>query len=256
MPLLWLNNIKIGYYYVFSIPAKLSQQGYFIIRNNYVSGKPFIELKVHEYHYYTGSVKESFTYTKDDYSTKKLDNELVISIPHKVRNSDTNHLGIMIKAKSHVKYLTVLLVLGDNIFYLKRNNLMNINKLLSGVPYYFYIPTSGNKNINIDITTSYIRPFEYLNIYEYDTKDSTKYTLNTTKSIITKKNNFSISYIVSQSSTQYLSIEMIPDYNFDYINIIFVYAPLSSINIANSGISYINNGNGNENNEEIIMKKF
>ena len=52
MPLLWLNNIKIGYYYVFSIPAKLSQQGYFIIRNNYVSGKPFIELKVHEYHYY------------------------------------------------------------------------------------------------------------------------------------------------------------------------------------------------------------
>ena len=120
---------------------------------------------------------------------------------------------------------------------------MNINKLLSGVPYYFYIQTSGNKNINIDITTSYIRPFEYLNIYEYDTKDSAKYTLNTTKSVITKKNNFSISYIVSQSSTQYLSIEMIPDYNFDYINIIFVYAPLSSINIANSGISYINNGN-------------
>ena len=152
----------------------------------------------------------------------------------------------MIKAKSHVKYLTVLLVLGDNIFYLKRNNLMNINKLLSGVPYYFYIPISGNKNINIDITTSYIRPFEYLNIYEYDTKDSAKYTLNTTKSIIRKKNNFPISYIVSQSSTQYLSIEMIPDYNFDYINIIFVYAPLSSINIANSGISYINGkGNGN-----------
>ena len=39
---------------------------------------------------------------------------------------------------------------------------------------------------------------------------------------------------------------MIPDYNFDYINIIFVYASLSSINIANSGISYINGkGNGN-----------
>ncbi len=37
-----------------------------------------------------------------------------MSIPHKVRNSDTKRLGIMIKAKSHVKYLTVLLVLGDN----------------------------------------------------------------------------------------------------------------------------------------------
>ena len=92
-----INNIKIGYYYVFSIPAKLNQQGYFVIRNNYVSCKPFIELKVHEYHYYTGSVKESFTYTKDDYSTKKLDNELIISIPHNVRNSDTKRLGIMIK---------------------------------------------------------------------------------------------------------------------------------------------------------------
>ena len=97
----------------------MNQQGYFVIRNNYVSCKPFIELKVHEYHYYTGSVKESFTYTKDDYSTKKLDNELIISIPHNVRNSDTKRLGIMIKAKSTVKYLTVLLVLGNNIFYLK-----------------------------------------------------------------------------------------------------------------------------------------
>lgn len=115
---LTINDIK-GYYYVFSIPAKLNQQGHFVIRNNYVNDRPFIELKVHEFHYYTGSVKESHVYTKDDYSPKKLDNELVTSIPHKVRNSDTRRLGIMIQAKSTVKYLTVLLVLGDNIFYLK-----------------------------------------------------------------------------------------------------------------------------------------
>lgn len=221
-----INYPGWGHNYYFSLPAKLNDKGFIAITHNKKSA--FFEiLRKHEFSSYSRSYRESsvIDLVKNKKYTKNIiDDKIIISFPFEISNSKTKYFGIEIKGTYNLKYLTVYLLLGENSYNIKLDSLNVFNNLITGIPYFYYIPATFKQNFTININTSCTTKkfIDEINIYEYKSKGQ-KELLLSKKAVESKSSQKQIylyfNYIVSKESTNYIAFEVMPYYDLDYINL-------------------------------------
>ena len=137
----------------------------------------------------------------------------------------TNAILIKIKSNYELEYFNIKINIGGGYVDINKNITENITNLYSGFSYYLFVLSSKDEKLNIKFITKLneeIKPFNHLNVYEYSNKNTPLiYLQNTNIKFDTKiKNDKLISYLSYQANnnyTNFIAIEIIPNYNINFI---------------------------------------
>ena len=155
----------------------------------------------------------------------KKDNELFYSFVYQTKNTQTQYIGIRITPDYNFNYITVSYDSENCLYDLATGIPLNITSIKAGYEYYFFLPNTIYQNDSITLTMNSMNnnPLSYVYIYEYESKSSTEYLKNTTHSVTTsiKDNELvsTFSYYVNNKKTQYIVLQLKPNYNMNYFTI-------------------------------------
>ena len=213
--------------YYFHMNSKPYQQFNLNLIMNHFDKIPFESLEVYEL-----TERYNFDHNKYTNNTIQLINNnnnkndiSSFSFNYMINSFFTNFIIIKITPKFNVEYLYIKMDIGGGYYDLEKGLLKNITNIYSKYSYYFFVLSSKDEklNFNISINSNQIKqPFNSINIYEYSNKhlpyiynkninEEFKTEIKESKSIIY------ISYITKNNSTNFVVFEIIPNYNFSFI---------------------------------------
>ena len=187
---------------------------------SYMSPKPFTYSYIYEYESRYSS--SSLINSSQSFSTTTKNNELTSSFTYSVKNVNTKYIALKITPNYNINYIVVS-INAEGVYDLSNGLPKNVTTLKSGIPYYFFLPSSYLQTAFINLNISYMssKPFTYSYIYEYSTKYSSTYlTYNSQYLSTTTKNNeltSSFTYSVKNVNTKYIALKFTPNYNINYI---------------------------------------
>ena len=117
----------------------------------------------------------------------------------------------------------------DN-YTLNNDESKTINKLLKNMPYYYFINVKQYQQINVNLTTNFLKDdaIKFIEIYEFSDKYSynsyNKYINKSTEFINNDNNNNNViqksfSYMVESIYTNFIVIKIKTEFDQDYLNI-------------------------------------
>ena len=216
---------NIPYYYL--INSYQYQQIKINLLINKLQRKPFEFLEIYEY-------SELYHYNKYNKFTKKsmkffIKNKkfLTNSFTYITNSFYTKYILIKIRPLLDIEYLEVKLNIVGGSFDIDKDLMKNLTNLFAKYSYYIFVLSSKEEKLKIKFilnnnNTDIKKPFNSLNILEYSNKSSPsiysqKLNLNLNKEykneIINNELFITLSYLKKNQSTNYICLEIIPDYN-------------------------------------------
>ena len=219
-------NIKRDYDYYYNIKTKHKLVNISLILN-YMEINPINYFFIYEYK----DNKNISLYIKKEnikFVSKKIKNQLIASFIYEISSNLTNYVIFNFKPDFDIDYIYIKMYSFNCSFDLSYIESQTINNILEGYPYYFYIKLKQSQKINMNLTISknkendYIfKPFDYIDIYEYSNKFSSSYNEYSQMDFKIKQKNdiyfISLNYIVLSSSSNYISLEIKPNYFIEFI---------------------------------------
>ena len=222
--------------YSFYINAVKYQIVMISLTMSYMETNPLTYSYIYEY-----SNRLSSNYLKNTSQyiiTTKKNNELTSSFLYSVKNNATKYIALQFTPNNNIDYI-IININAEGIYFLSSGVAKNITNLKSGLPYYFFLPSTYFHTDFINLTMSYmtIDPFINLNIYEYSSRQYLNYIEISKKKfkVTTIKNNELISsfkYEICKYLTKYIALQFTPKYNISYI----------VVNISAEGVHFLSNG--------------
>ena len=149
-------------------------------------------------------------------SSSNINNEYITSLLFSI-HFDTVFFSLQITPLYNMDYIRVKATLVRNKFHLTNGVAKTIMNLSPQYSYYFFISSHLFQRAIISLNiisplyySSYYNPLNYLDIYEYSDKYSSKYIKNT--SLIIIPSSKSLNYQVSDNITQDIAVIIRPNY--------------------------------------------
>jgi hypothetical protein len=184
---------------------------------NKMSSKPFNNIYISEYEDKGNSYP--IKYSNEIVSFNKLSNSLItnITINNYDYNYNTKYIILNFSSLYDIDNLQVLLDIGGSAQYLKvsSNIIYTTAYVKSGFSYYLFMEIKQNNTANLTLDFHASNPFDYVEIYEYTSKNCSifqkdKSTKIKTENIIDK---LQILYTPSIISTNYIALNITPSVN-------------------------------------------
>jgi hypothetical protein len=181
--------------------------------------KPFKSLFVYEY-------SSKFTNEKNiPISYEKVNDKDIIFLPYIISSQNIYSIAFKIVPEYNIDNIWAKITLGGGLYDIDKSNPENISNITAGNNYYFYLQVKEKQLVKIDLKMNYMKniPFDYINISEYINKEIIN--KNTTQDIKLKYKNINDEYIISFQysiffyNTNYISFDILPKYDIDYITI-------------------------------------
>ena len=138
-------------------------------------------------------------------------------------------------------YITVKIDVDNITFDLSNGVETNVTNLKSGNPYYFFIPLTIFQKVTLILTmnSTNIDINDYIYVYEHRNRSILDYILKTTYKV-PSSSVISLSYLVENNYTKYISFNIIPKRNLDCINV-KTYVHNNTFNLSNGVAKNITN---------------
>ena len=135
---------------------------------------PFSYFFIREYTDRSNSTNDTKGYQKYSPIKKIINNKLVSTNYYKVFSDLTNITVFEIRPSYNISYIKAKIEVLDCIYDLSNTYFQKITNLVNRYPYAIYIKTTKNQTININLTMDYKnnKPFEFIKIYEYSSKNN------------------------------------------------------------------------------------
>ena len=215
---------NIPYYYF--INSKEYQQVIFNITLNNSQTIPFEFVEIYEYsEKYNYNTYNKFTNKSLQFISNMFEGTLSNSFHYIIESIYTNFIIIKIKPKIDYENLNIKVNVGGGYYDIDKGYIKNIENLFVNYSYYLFVLSSKGDKLNINLRLNSIannKPFYALNILEYSSKNLPSFYLERTniKFNIEIKDNKSIiymSYLTKNDSTNFIALEMIPNYNLSTV---------------------------------------
>ena len=217
-----INKLMKNTPYYYFINSKQYQQVNFNLSFNYLQNIPFEFIEIYEF-------SEKYQYKKyNKFTNKSLEfkinnnNEKILfnSFSYMINSFYTNFIIIKFKPKFEFENLNININVGGGYYDIEKSSIKNISNLIPKYSFYFFTLSSKGDKLNIKLildSTEIKNPFNTLNILEYSSKNSPSYYLqNSNEKIDPKlkdnKLNIFISYLVKNNSTNFIALEIVPNY--------------------------------------------
>ena len=238
--------------YYFFINAVQYQTININLTMNYMSTKPFIFSYIYEL---SNRSSSNYLKLKDEPNSMLVkNNQLILSFTYLVNQSDTHYIALQLTPNYNINYTVIYINVEGGAYDLSNRVAENITDLKSGIPYYFFLPSTqfDTNLIYLTMDSISIKPFKYLYIYENINRTSSNYLESTKVPFLTSdKNNNELTslydYLIHNCETHYIVLQFIPNYNINFIIVkINVEGGLNSLSFTNdknitdlkSGIPY------------------
>ena len=207
-----LSNLKSGTNYYLHFSLLYLQTAKVKLSFNKMSSKPFNNIYISEYEDKGNSYP--IKYSNEIVSFNKLSNSLVtnITINNYDYNYNTKYIILNFSSLYDIDNLQVLLDIGGSAQYLKvsSNIIYTTAYVKSGFSYYLFMEIKQNNTANLTLDFHASNPFDYVEIYEYKSKNCSifqkdKSTKIKTENIIDK---LQILYTPSIISTNYIALNI------------------------------------------------
>ena len=205
-----LYNLYSNYSYSFFLQLfEIKTVNISIIINN-MKKEPFSEVDIYEYE--SRNNYPSFGNIKKSISFEIRNNQLISSLSYKANFSSLSHyIAFKIKPFLDIDHIIITFENPFMIIDLKNNIWETMDNLIKNGIYLFFVEATqfAKVNINLIINNTENIPFEYISIYEYETKNNTYYTYISKKDIFINNENYidfihQFSYTVSSFEAKYL----------------------------------------------------
>ena len=144
-----------------------------------------------------------------------------------VESFNTNNIIVKIIPKVYLTFLEINVNVGGGYFELEQNRTNYITNLLSDFSYYFFIVSSKGENLNIKLifNSNKTEHFNKIYLYEYTNKNNPSIYLQYTKEkfkteICGNKSIIYLSYKVKNELTNFIALEIIPNYNINFVELL------------------------------------
>jgi len=196
-----------------------------IIKMNSTNLNAFNYLYLYEFSDKTISVYNSKV--QKDISIKAQGEELYASFNYSISKFSTNYLALSITPEIDLDFLDIKIKSEQGYYELKSTTYNNINNLKENYIYYFFIEAKLNQNANIYLVptmtyNSESDPFSNFEIYEYSSESENfikRKILNYTKESMNGV-MMNYNYKITETSTEFLTIKVIPKKNISFMMII------------------------------------
>jgi hypothetical protein len=175
--------------------------------------KPFNYLYIYEYsdRRFSESIKTTSRYISS-YTNAYLN--------YQVNDNNTKEIALKITPNYDFNDITVKIDVDDIVFDISNGVETNVTNLKSGNQYYFFIPSNIFQNVTLLLTmnSTNIDINDYMYVYEYRNRSKLDYIIETTYKV-SSSSVISLSYLVKNYYTEYISFNIIPKQNLDCINV-------------------------------------
>ena len=140
----------------------------------------------------------------------------------------TNYILVVLIPDIYLDTIEIKYEINNIDFTLNNGESININKFLINIPYYYFINVKQYQQVNIYLTTNYLKDnhINFIEIYEfskkYDYKSYNKYS-NKSTLFINNSNNNSIQkyiyYMVDSIYTNFILFKIKTKFELEYLNI-------------------------------------
>ena len=222
----YLNKVIKNTPYYYYISSKQYQQVNIKLTMDYKGNIPFEFVEIYElidkdkFNSAKKYINKTINLVKDD-----SNNILKSTFNYMIESIYINYIIIKILPKCDLDFLNIKMNNGGGYYELEVNTTKNITNLYSDFSYYFLILCSKEEKVNFKFiinSNETKQPFNVLNVYEYSNKNNPSiYLVHTSEKFNFKKkeNNSMIlmSYKAKNNFTNYIGLEMIPNYDINYI---------------------------------------
>ena len=213
--------------YYYFINVKQYQQINISLTTNYLKDVAIKFIEIYEfsdkfsYNFYNKYINKSTKFIKSNNN-----NVIQKSFSYMVESIYTNFIVIKIKTEFDLDYLNIRIDIGGGYHDIEKGFVKNITNLFCKYSYYFFVQTSKGEKLNFKliINSNELKdPFNSVNILEYSNKQSPPIILRKTNNnkflneIIDNKLVTSISYQVKDNSTNFIALQIIPNYNISSV---------------------------------------
>ena len=222
-----INKLSENRPYYYFINSKQYQQVNINLTLNDSQTVPFEFIEIYEfsenYHYntYNKFTNKSLQFVKNN-GEKNLSN----SFYYMIDSFYTNFILIKIKPKFDYENLNIEINVGGGYYNIDKGSIKNIANLIPNYSYYFFVLSSKGDKLNIKLIINSSKnnnnPLNTINVGEYSSKNSPSFYLQSTEEKINTKikdNKLIIfmSYLAINNSTNFIALELIPNYNLNSI---------------------------------------
>ena len=224
-----INKLLKNMPYYYFINVKQYQQINVNLTTNFLKDDAIKFIEIYEfsdkysYNSYNKYINKSTEFINNDNNNN---NVIQKSFSYMVESIYTNFIVIKIKTEFDLDYLNIRIDIGGGYHDIEKGFAKNITNLFCKYSYYFFVLTSKGEKLNFKliINSNEIKdPFNSINILEYSNKQSYPIILLKTnnnkfhKEIIDNKLVTSISYQVKDNSTNFIALQIIPNYNISSV---------------------------------------
>ena len=222
-----INKLLKNMPYYYFINVKQYQQINISLTTNYLKDVAIKFIEIYEfsdkfsYNSYNKYINKSTKFIKSNNN-----NVIQKSFSYMVESIYTNFIVIKIKTEFDLEYLNIKIDIGGGYHDIEKGFVKNITNLFCKYSYYFFVLTSKGEKLNFKliINSNELKdPFNSVNIIEYSNKQSPPIILRKTNNnkflneIIDNKLVTSISYQVKDNSTNFIALQIIPNYNISSV---------------------------------------
>ena len=220
-----INYLKAGFSYYFFIQSTLFQKDLITATMNYMDlriNDPLKTFYIYELKNRTNIIKSTLRY----YDISNENNQLKSLFNYSVEYYETKYVALNITPIKDINNFTININVQGGAFDLTKGSTKKINNLKYNNEYYFFIPSSLLQSASFSLTMNYTnpQPFDYLNIYEYESrtnkKDYNKISYQPIKTYKEKSElSYSFGYFVINRGTQYIALQVKPNKYMEYLSI-------------------------------------
>ena len=229
-----ITNVKSIFTYYFIISSSLYNSISFSLTMSNNNTKPLSLVELYEYSNSKPISSNVLLSTNKSITTSTKNTELISKFIYSVNNDKTKYIGLKITPNNDLNYLAAQIIIENNKYELENEEeKAPIFSLKKEAKYYVFMQIKGEKTIKISLTMNnniYSSPFYSIKIYDlmnYDYPTYNTHRVSLDKEDIANESGDSVisfSYDCSQSYISNLALEIIPNYDIDYLIAEFKYS--------------------------------
>ena len=229
-----ITNVKSIFTYYFIISSSLYDSVSFSLTISNNNTKPLSLVELYEYSNSKPISSNVLLSTNKSITTSTKNNELISKFIYSVNNEKTKYIGLKITSNNDLNYLAAQIMIENNKYELEyEEEKAPIFSLKKEAKYYVFMQIKGEKTIKISLTMNnniYTSPFYSIKIYElmyYNYPSYNTHRVSLDKEDIANESGDSVisfSYDCSHSYISKIALEIIPNYDIDYLIAEFKYS--------------------------------
>lgn len=218
-----VNNIKANENYNFYINVTQYQKATVSLNVSQMSSsyKAISYAYIYEY----SSTSSNYIYSKYQTISAEIKNKTFVSyFTYSINNYNTKYIVLKMVPTYNLNNITIKIDINGGVYYFVKGRSENIRNLKNGCSYYLCTSVTQFESgqISLNISNMSLKPFSYLNIYEYLNFTLTDYINCKTESFqpstINNELVSSFKYSINNYNTKKLCLKIMPYYNITYLS--------------------------------------